>query len=138
MGRRIRTYPELASIEGFEERYDYLSVRSQVGIDTFGYERWLNQDFYASVLWKQARQEVIARDRGCDLGVPGHEIYDRIIVHHMNPIAVGDITSADSAIIDPRYLICTSHRTHNAIHYGDRSLLAQPLVQRRAGDTKLW
>lgn len=138
MSRRVRCYSELSRIVGFEERYTYLSIRSVVGADTFGFERWLNQAFYHSTEWSQARQAVIARDYGRDLGVEGYEIYDRVIVHHMNPIAVDDITSAELDILNPEYLVCVSHRTHNAIHYGDRSLLVKPLVQRRAGDTKLW
>jgi hypothetical protein len=138
MSQRIRTYTELSRIGEFEKRYDYLSVRSQIGVDTFGYERWLNQAFYQSTQWKRARQEVIARDRGCDLGVEGYEINDKIIVHHMKPMSVEDITHGDIDILDPEYLISTSHRTHNAIHYGDRSLLVKPLVRRRPGDTRLW
>jgi hypothetical protein len=138
MSRRIRRYSDLNRIQGFEERFAYLSIRSVVGVDTFGYERWLNQNFYRSRQWKDTREVVIARDYGRDLGIEGYEIYDKVIVHHMNPIAVGDIVHADLDILDPEYLICTSHRTHNAIHYGDESLLAKPLVQRRAGDTRLW
>lgn len=135
---RIRRYSELCLIDGFEDRYEYLRVPAGVGIDTFGYERWLNQSFYSSTQWKQVRQEVIARDRGCDLGIEGHEIHDKIIVHHMNPINVEDITHANVDILNVEYLICVSHRTHNAIHYGDKSLLVQPPVRRRAGDTDLW
>jgi hypothetical protein len=138
MSRRDRTYTELSRLAGFEERFDYLAIRSIVGLDTFGFERWLNQAFYHSREWRHARQQVIARDRGCDLGVEGQEIYDRPIVHHMNPIAVDDITHANLDIINPEYLITVSLRTHNAIHYGDRSQLVQPLVRRRPGDTKLW
>jgi hypothetical protein len=138
MGSRIRTYTELSSLQGLAERYEYLAVRSLVGADTFGYERWLNQAFYHSAQWRHARDQVIARDYGRDLGVEGYEIYDKIIIHHMNPIVVEDITHANIDILNPEYLISTSHRTHNAIHYGDKSLLVQPLVRRRAGDTKLW
>jgi len=138
MSRRDRSYTELARILTFEERYDYLTVRGVVGLDTFGFERWLNQAFYHSAEWRHARRQVIARDRGCDLGIEGQEIYDRPIVHHMNPIAVDDITHANIDIINPEYLITVSLRTHNAIHYGDRSQLVQPLIKRRPGDTKLW
>jgi len=138
MSQRSRSYTELARIRTFEERYDYLAVRGVVGLDTFGFERWLNQAFYHSAEWRHARRQVIARDRGCDLGIEGQEIYDRPIVHHMNPIAVDDITHANIDIINPEYLITVSLRTHNAIHYGDRSQLVQPLIQRRPGDTKLW
>lgn len=135
---RIRSYRELRRIDDFRERYDYLRCNAQVGMATFGHERWLNQAFYTSTQWRQVRQEVIARDRGCDLGVEGYEIHDRIIIHHMNPIALMDLVHGDESVLDPDYLITTSHRTHNAIHYGDESLLIKPFVPRRPGDTKLW
>ena len=125
-------------IPTFEERYDYLAIKAAVGVDTFGFERWLNQAFYHSAEWRYARRQVIARDYGRDLGIEGQEIHDRLAVHHMNPIAVDDITHANIDIINPEYLITVSLRTHNAIHYGDRSQLVQPLVRRRPGDTKLW
>jgi hypothetical protein len=134
----IRNYTELSAIEGFEERYAYLRVHSSVGIATFGYERWLNQAFYTSVQWRQVRQEVIARDRGLDLGVEGHAVWERIAIHHMNPMRVKDVTSGDLAILDPEFLISVSLRTHNAIHYGDANLLEKPFTRRRPGDTKLW
>lgn len=138
MTSRIRTYTELVRLRDFRERYEYLQTYSSVGVATFGFERWLNQAFYTSTLWRHARQEVIARDRGCDLGVEGYEIHDRVIIHHMNPIAAEEIIHSDESLIDPEYLITTSHSTHNAIHYGDASLLAKPFVPRRPGDTKLW
>jgi hypothetical protein len=134
----IRTYSELSDIQGFEERYEYLRVHSSVGVATFGFERWLNQTFYSSAQWKLVRYEVIARDLGCDLGVKGREIWNKIIIHHMNPIKVLDVTRADPAILDSEYLISTSLRTHNAIHYGDASLLERPFIQRRPGDTTFW
>jgi hypothetical protein len=138
MSPRNRCYTELVRIEGFRERYAYLRLNSSVGIATFGYDRWLNQAFYTSAQWRMVRQEVIARDRGLDLGVEGYEIFDKVVIHHMNPIAVESLTHADATIIDPEYLITVSHRTHNAIHYGDESLLVKPFVPRRPGDTKLW
>lgn len=138
MSQRSRSYSELSRIPTFEERYDYLAVRAIVGADTFGFERWLNQAFYHSAEWRHARRAVIARDYGRDLGIEGYEIFDRPIVHHMNPIAVEDITHANVDIFDSEYLITVSLRTHNAIHYGEKSQLVQPLVQRRPGDTKLW
>lgn len=138
MSRRDRSYTELMRIPTFEERYDYLAIKAVVGVDTFGFERWLNQAFYHSAEWRHARRQVIARDYGRDLGVEGQEIYDRVVVHHMNPIAVDDITHANIDIINPEYLITVSPRTHNAIHYGDKSQLVQPLARRRPGDTKLW
>ena len=134
----MRSYTELSRIEGFEKRYEYLRVRATVGIDTFGYERWINQAFYTSVQWRQVRYKVIARDFGRDLGIKGYEIHHQAIIHHMNPIRVQDLRGADPSILDPEFLITTSLRTHNAIHYGDASLLIRPLVQRRPGDTKLW
>lgn len=135
---KIRTYSELRRIDSYEERYDYLALRGEVGAATFGSERWMNQDFYRSTQWKQIRDEVITRDEGMDLGVEGYEIYDRIIIHHMNPMTPEEIVRGSPVILDPEYLITTTHKTHNAIHYGDRSLLRQPLVVRRPGDTKLW
>ncbi len=135
---RVRTYSELRRIESFEDRYEYLRVGGSVGDITFGHERWLNQDFYRSYEWKRVRQIVIARDLARDLGAEGHEIHDRIIIHHMNPMTVEEIEHGDESIIDPEFLITTTHRTHNAIHYGDRSLLPQPLIVRRPGDTAPW
>lgn len=135
---KIRTYSELRRLETFEERYDYLRLRGAVGRSTFGHDRYLNQRFYTSREWKHIRNEVIARDEGLDLGVDGYEIYDRIIIHHMNPMAPDHIIHGDDDILNPAYLITTTHTTHNAIHYGDRTLLRQPLVERRRGDTKLW
>jgi hypothetical protein len=133
-----RSYSELSEIEGFEARYRYLREYSKVGVATFGFERWLNQGFYTSREWRLIRQEVIARDLGCDLGVEGHEVWKQIIVHHMNPLTVRDVTRHDQVILDPEYLISVSLRTHNAIHFGDESQLDKPLVQRAPGDTKLW
>lgn len=138
MRPKTRNYTELSQIEDFTERFRYLRVTSNVGVETFGFERWLNQAFYTSTQWKQVRQKVIARDLGCDLGIKGHEIHYRVIIHHMNPMSVQDVTHSDPTILDPEYLITTSHRTHNAIHFGDENLLVQPLVRRRPGDTKLW
>lgn len=138
MSSKDRNYTDLVKIEGMEERYDYLRVHSTVGLATFGYERWLNQAFYTSAQWKSVRTQVIARDLGCDLGVAGYEIFDQVIIHHMNPMNVRDLTNADPAIIDPEFLISTSLRTHNAIHYGTAKLLVRPPVPRRKGDTKLW
>lgn len=135
---RVRCYRELRRLSTLEERYDYLALRGVVGGATFGSDRWMNQDFYRSKEWKDIRNHVIARDLGCDLGVEGYEIHDRIYIHHMNPMTVAEIEHGDSSILDPEFLITTTHRTHNAIHYGDASLLPQPPVERRAGDTKLW
>lgn len=135
---KIRSYSELRRIDTFEDRYDYLQLRGEVGRTTFGFDRYLNQKFYTSREWKQVRNQVIARDEGLDLGIDGYEIYDRIIIHHMNPMTVDDIQHGDDDILNPEFLITTTHDTHNAIHYGDRNLLRQPLVERHWGDTKLW
>lgn len=135
---RIRTYSELRRLDSFLERFEYLSLRGQVGGRTFGFDRWLNQQFYSSPMWAQARDVVIMRDEGCDLGIPGREIQVELLVHHMNPVTRSDITNGEEWILDPEYLITTCHRTHNAIHYGDASLLPQPVVERAPGDTRLW
>lgn len=133
-----RSYTELSQIESFEERFRYLSLQGQVGEVTFGSDRWLNQAFYRSRQWRMVRSHVIVRDNGCDLGIPGFDIHTRIYIHHMNPMSVRDITHGDESTLDPEFLITTTHRTHNAIHYGDERLLARPLVEREFGDTKLW
>lgn len=138
MARMIRTYSELRRIETFEERFHYLSLQGQVGEATFGFDRWMNQEFYRSREWRHARTHVIARDYGCDLGVEGYDIHSGLYIHHMNPMTMHDITYGDDSIIDPEFLITTSHPTHNAIHYGDATLLPRPITPRRAGDTKLW
>lgn len=133
-----RSYRELRRIDSFEERFRYLALRGEVGASTFGYDRWLNQRFYTSREWKHIRNQVIIRDNGCDLGVDGYEIHDRILIHHMNPVKVEHIHNGDEDLLNPDFLITTTHRTHNAIHYGDESLLPKPFVPRRHGDTKLW
>jgi hypothetical protein len=135
---RVRTWSELNRIPSFEDRFKYLKLRGAVGQATFGFDRHINQRFYVSRQWRQIRHEVIARDLGCDLGVEGYEIHEKVIIHHMNPMTVGDIQHGDAAILDPEFLISTTHRTHNAIHYGDERLLPRQLVERSPGDTKLW
>lgn len=135
---RSRCYRELRRLETFEERFDYLLLRGEVGAATFGFDRWMNQQFYRSYEWRYARDFVIARDGGCDLGIPGRDIHIRLLVHHMNPITPEDLEQGSEWVIDPEFLITTTHRTHNAIHYGDDSLLVKPPVERRPGDTKLW
>lgn len=134
----IRSYSELRRLKDFNTRYKYLQLSGAVGASTFGFDRYMNQQFYRSTEWRHVRQEVIARDEGLDLGIPGYEIFDRIIIHHMNPMTVDDIEHGSSDILNPEFLISTTHKTHNAIHYGDESLLARPLVERRPGDTRLW
>jgi hypothetical protein len=133
-----RTYTELVQLNTFIERFDYLSIKGVVGESTFGYERHLNQQFYRSREWRIVRDEVIARDYGSDLGIEGFEIYDRILIHHMNPISPADVLSRNPDILDPEFLISVTHNTHNAIHYGDASILRLPVIDRRAGDTQLW
>lgn len=135
---RIRTYSELSRLSTFDDRFKYLALRGGVGDRTFGFDRYINQMFYASAEWKRVRQHVILRDNGCDLGLEGYEIHNRLYVHHMNPMEVEDIADGDSRNLDPEFLITTTHRTHNAIHYGDEGQLPKPIVERRRGDTKLW
>lgn len=134
----IRTYSDLIKTSSFIERFRYLALPGSVGSATFGFDRHVNQQFYRSRQWKLIRQHVIARDEGCDLGVAGFDIHDRILIHHMNPMGIEDIVEGNEAILDPEFLISTTHRTHNAIHFGDERQLPKPLVERRPGDTKLW
>jgi hypothetical protein len=133
-----RTYVELRSLETFEERFEYLRLDGVVGQSTFGFDRWLNQRFYKSHEWKRARDYVITRDNGCDLGILGYEIYSGLLVHHMNPILLADIKHGADWIIDPNFLITTSIETHNAIHFGNEDLLPRGPVVRERGDTTLW
>lgn len=138
MGSMIRTYTELRRLQTFEERYRYLALRGFVGRPTFGADRYINQAFYTSHQWAQVRQHVILRDRACDLGMPEREIHAKLTIHHMNPMTVAEIAQADESILDPEFLITTTHGTHNAIHYGDERLLPQFLVERSPGDTTPW
>ena len=134
----IRTYSELIQLPTFEERFDYLRLNGVVGKDTFGFDRYLNQQFYRSSEWKRIRDQVILRDNGCDLGVEGYEIRGRILIHHINPISVEDIHTMSDLLMNPEYLICVSHRTHNAIHYGDESLIITAPIERTQNDTCPW
>lgn len=138
MTTRIRTYSELRRIKTFEERFKYLALYGAVGHSTFGYDRYVNQQFYTSREWRRVRRDVIVRDMGCDLGVPGFEIHDGLYIHHMNPMTVDDIRNGNPEILDSRFLITVSHQTHNAIHYGDGNHLPRQVIERRPGDTKLW
>lgn len=135
---KIRTYSELIKIPTFEERYRYLRLYGVVGKDTFGFDRYLNQLFYTSELWRSVRDQVIIRDNGCDLGLEGYDIFDRIIVHHMNPITVEDLEEASDYLLNPEFLITTSLNTHNAIHYGDEKLLIKAPIERSMNDTCPW
>ena len=136
----IRTYDELIKLPTFEERFEYLKLGGNVGEETFGYDRWLNQQFYKSKEFQAVRNYVIARDRGCDLGVPGREIPEgvMIIVHHINPITKEDIINNSEFLLDPNYLISTIDNTHRAIHYGDKGLLYTEPVERSKNDTCPW
>lgn len=134
----IRTYSELITLPTFMERYKYLRIGGTVGADTFGFDRYLNQAFYKSEEWKSIRRHVIIRDCGCDLGIEGREIHERILIHHINPISEEDILDRSDLLLNPEYLISTSHRTHNAIHYGDDSILIDTPLERRKNDTCPW
>lgn len=135
---KIRTYSDLSLLDSFEDRFDYLKLRGTVGLTTFGFDRWMNQALYRSKEWKDVRNHVIVRDNGCDLGIMGYEIYSGLIVHHMNPLLVEHVRIGDDNVLNPEFLITTSLQTHNAIHYGDASLLPRGPIERRSGDTKLW
>lgn len=134
----IKTYSDLSALKTFKERYEYLRLGGSVGKDTFGFDRYLNQLFYRSASWKRIRDEVIIRDNGCDLGIDGYEIYGKIFIHHMNPISIQDIKTGSDILLNPEYLITTTQSTHNAIHYGDASLLPQEPIQRTKNDTCPW
>ena len=133
-----RRYSDLIYWDTFEERYEYLRLGGTVGVETFGFDRYINQDFYRTQAWKSAREQTIIRDNGCDLGVEGHEIHGQLLVHHMNPMTAEEVIHGADWITDPEFLITTSHITHNAIHYGDRKLLRTPYIARVPGDTRLW
>lgn len=134
---KTRCYSELCELDSYFDRYDYLVLGGTVGRSTFGFDRYLNQDFYHSREWRSVREEVIIRDNGCDLGIPGYEIHADILVHHMNPITTDDILHQEDWILDPEFLITTTQKTHNDIHYGNEA--PRPLfAERFPGDTKLW
>lgn len=134
----IRTYSELSKLKTFEERYRYLRLNGKVGEETFGFDRWLNQRFYKDPEWLSIRDKIIIRDNGCDLGIEDRKITGRIIVHHMNPITKEDILRRSDFLLNPDYLICTVKNTHDAIHYGDDSLLINEFVERSRNDTCPW
>ena len=134
----IKTYSELILLPAFEERFKYLRLDGRVGEDTFGFDRYLNQLFYRSYEWKKIRDHVIIRDNGCDLGVEGYDIYGKILIHHMNPIKPEDLINVPDEIMNPEYLVCVSKRTHDAIHFGDASLLPALPVERTPNDMCPW
>lgn len=135
---RHRSYSELKQLSTFKERYDYLKLNGRVGAETFGYNRYVNQRFYRSTEWKHIRDQIIIRDNGCDLGVEGYDLHSRIYIHHLNPMTVDDIDQGRQMILDPDNLICVSFDTHQAIHFGDESLLPQLPIERISGDTCPW
>lgn len=134
----FRTYSEMATYETFEERFEYLRLGGGVGRATFGFDRHINQHFYASREWDDVRNHVILRDQGCDLGVLGYEIHVDILIHHVNPMTVDDILDHEPWILDPEFLVTTTQRTHNGIHYGVRNSHPEVVTERSPGDTRLW
>ena len=134
----IRTYSELILLPTFEERFKYLQLNGRVGDDTFGFDRYINQNFYKSAEWKRIRDQIIIRDNGCDLALEGCEIYGRILIHHMNPITVKDVELSTEYLMNPEYLICVTHNTHNAIHYGDEKQIITGPIVRTKNDTCPW
>ena len=135
---RIKAYSELIELPTFEERFEYLQLKGIVGQETFGFDRYLNQILYNSKEWKHLRNEIIVRDNGCDLALEGFEIHGRILIHHINPITIDDVIKRREMVFDPENLICVTHNTHNAIHYGDKSFLITGPIERRANDTCPW
>lgn len=133
-----KRYSELIALPTFQERFEYLKLVGNVGIETFGFDRYLNQTFYKSPEWKTIRDKVIIRDNGCDLGIPGHEIFGKIYIHHMNPILQEDILDRNPDLMNPEFLICTSHKTHNAIHYGTEDILVVEPIIRSKNDMCPW
>lgn len=135
---KILTYEELSRLNSFEERFEYLKLSGKIGSETFGFDRIFNQRFYNSTEWKRIRDHVIIRDNGCDLGVEGHDIFGRIIIHHMNPISMEDLAERSRFLLDPDFLICVSQDTHNAIHYSDKNLIVSGSTGRSKNDTCPW
>lgn len=134
----IKTYSELITIPTFEERFEYLQLKGSVGKDTFGYDRHLNQVLYRSPEWKRLRNQIIIRDGGCDLACDGYDIHGKVLIHHLNPITVEDVLTRSRKVFDPDNLVCVSHNTHNAIHYGDVDLLVTGPIIRTKNDTCPW
>lgn len=135
----IRTYSELSKLQTFEERFNYLKLGDRAGVTTFGFDRYLNQMFYSNPKWKEIRREIIMRDNGFEMGLDGYPINGSVYVHHMNPISIEDIEEWSEYLIEEEYLISVSFKLHNAIHFGDDSVLTQfKLTERKPGDTTLW
>lgn len=135
---KIRSYTELSALKTFEERFRYLQLNGVVAEETFGFDRIINQRFYRSPEWRSIRDQVIIRDNGCDLGIEGHEIIGRVVIHHMNPVRLKDFDELSDILLNPEYMIATTHATHNAIHYGDEGLLIKAPVERSKNDTCPW
>ena len=136
---KIKTYEELKALKTFEDRFKYLEIGGHIGIESFGFNRYLNQNFYKSYEWQKIREKVILRDNGMDLGVEGYPIENRIVIHHINPITIDDVLDRNPDIFNPDYLICCSHQTHNALHYGDEGYLGRfAIAERRPDDTTPW
>lgn len=138
MNGPLRRYSEMIRLNTFKERYEYLRIAGVVGDSTFGFDRYLNQLLYTSDKWRRVREQIIIRDNGCDLAMPGYDLRSKIIIHHMNPITMEDIENVSEDIFNPENLVCVSHRTHNAIHFGDESLLPQIPIERKPNDTCPW
>lgn len=138
MAKNIKTYSEMISFSSWDERFNYLKLDGAVGHDTFGSERFLNQVFYSSKEWASIRNQIIIRDLGCDLGITGFDIFGKILIHHMNPITVSDIVNRSKYLLDPEYLVCVSHDTHNAIHFGTDKSVSNIFVERYPNDMCPW
>lgn len=138
MSTKIRTYSELITLPTFKERFEYLKLSGSVGRETFGFDRYMNQQFYKSLEWRSIRNQVILRDNGCDLGIEDYQIFGKILIHHMNPISQRDLETRSEMLMNPEYLISTTHNTHNAIHYGDESQLMLGPILRTKNDTCPW
>lgn len=134
----IKTYSEVIKMNDFQDRFEYLKLKGVVGKETFAFDRWLNQKFYSGPTWRRLRDEIIIRDDGCDLAMPDRKIHGKIFIHHINPVNVDDIVERSEYLLNPDFLICCSKRTHDAIHYGDASLLVLDPVERKPGDTIPW
>lgn len=134
----IRTYSELIRLKTFEERFEYLKLDGIIGRETFGFDRYLNQMFYTSIEWKKFRRDIILRDNGCDLAIPGLDIIGKIFIHHLNPITKEDILNRTEYLMNPEFVICSSKLTHDAIHYGDSDLLPKGPIERKRNDTCPW
>lgn len=133
-----KSYLEMINLNSFEERFEYLKTNSIVGVSTFGGGRYLNQKFYKSKEWRKTCRDIILRDKSCDLGVQGLEIIGPVYVHHINPITRDDILNRSPCLFDSNNLICTSFKTHQAIHYGDIDQVQTKLIERFPNDTCPW